>query len=93
MILVVSVVLVFAVTGVAVAVWRSTDALLRARSHSPVVLETKSGETFRGVLAACDARTVVLRNVEVVGAGSSANTVVDGELLVPRTDVKFLQRP
>jgi hypothetical protein len=48
---------------------------------------------FKGLLAATDARTIVLRNVEAISDGPSSNVTVDGELLIPRGDVKFLQRP
>lgn len=88
------------VVGVAVAAllvvvgcWVSTDLLLRTRLKAVVLVELKSGETFKGVLAGCDRRTVVLRNVEAIPSERAAPMVVDGELLIPRLDVKFMQRP
>lgn len=81
------------VSVVVAGVWASTDLLVRRRLKATVVVELKSGETFRGVLAACDRRTLCLRNVESLVDPRAAATVVDGELLIPRPDVKFMQRP
>lgn len=72
---------------------RSVDALLRGRLRHIVVVEVRTGETFRGLLAECDERTILLRNTESVGAADQASILVDGELMLPRDDVKWIQRP
>ena len=63
--------------------------VMRRRRSCPVVLTLKSGEGFKGVLADEDARVLVLRNVEAIDAKPVA---VDGEIIVPWSDVKYLQR-
>lgn len=72
--------------------WRhlSTDRLIRDRRTARVVIELHSGETFRGVLTACDARSLTLGAATQVAA---TEIPVDGDLLLPRGDVKFVQRP
>lgn len=83
-----------ALTGAAAAaVWPSRDRLLRRRMRATVVATLKSGATFRGVLFEIDGRTVVLRNAEAVGADPGTRIPVDGEVLLARADVEFLQRP
>lgn len=88
---------IFAATTVAgatgIAVWPSRDRLLRARMRDTVVATLKTGATFRGVLFEMDGRTVVLRNAEALGADPGKYIPVDGELLLARADVEFLQRP
>jgi small nuclear ribonucleoprotein (snRNP)-like protein len=91
-ILVIPIVAIVLVAGV-VACWWSTDRVLRARRTRRVVVELKSGETFQGVLGSVDARTVVLRNVSALNGPTTVPTAVDGELLIPRGDLKFVQRP
>ena len=63
--------------------------VLRRRRHCPVVVTLKSGGGFKGVLADDDSRTLVLRNVEAIDTKLVA---VDGEVIVPWSDVKYLQR-
>ena len=55
-----------------------------------VLVNTKTGEDFRGVLWAADARYLVLRNAQLLRARESA-LPMDGEVVVPRENVKFLQ--
>ena len=55
-----------------------------------VLVNTKSGEDFRGVLWAADGQYLVLRNAQLVRPRDSA-LPMDGELVVPRENVKFLQ--
>jgi small nuclear ribonucleoprotein (snRNP)-like protein len=77
----------------AVYVARSVDLLIRRQCRRVVVVELRGGETFRGLLVAADARTVLLRNVEALTGAQASATPVDGELLIPRGDVKYMQRP
>lgn len=72
---------------------RSADALITDRRLSRVLVELRDGSTFEGSLVEVDRRTVVLRNVKAIVAVEAAPTPVDGELLLPRGDIKFLQRP
>lgn len=64
--------------------------ILRQRRRKSVLVTTKSEATFRGVLFQVDRHSMVLRNAEVVVAGENP-TVVDGELILPRAEVAFLQ--
>lgn len=77
----------------AVVAFRSVDVLVRRQMRRQVVIELRGGETFRGLLVAVDARSVLLRSVEVLGSPQAETQVVDGELLIPRADIKFMQRP
>lgn len=77
----------------AAVVWPSRDRLIRRRLRDQVVVTLKSGSAFRGVLFEADARSFVLRNVEMLGQGDGVHIPVDGELMVARTDVEFVQRP
>lgn len=79
-----------AMSGVAVC-WPSRDRLMRSRVRDRVVLTLKAGGAFSGVLFDADARSLVLRDAEVV-SGSSQPVPVDGELLVARADVAYFQR-
>lgn len=70
------------------------DRLMRDRLRDTVVVTLKSGASFRGVLFEVDDRTVVLRNAEAFHTGDTgARTAVDGELVLARRDVEFIQRP
>ena len=64
--------------------------VLRRRRHAPVIVTLKSGAAFKGVLADDDSRSLVLRNAESVDDGRPMP--VDGEVIVPWGDVKYLQR-
>lgn len=82
-----------AAAGGFAAAWPSRDKLMRARMRKTVVATLKTGATFRGVLFEMDGRTVILRNAEAIGADPGKHIPVDGELLLSRADVEFLQRP
>lgn len=86
---------VLPVVAAVVAVWwlRSIDVLVRRQMRRQVVLELRSGETFRGVVLAVDGRSITLGSVESLIATQTEPVPVDGELLIPRGDVKFMQRP
>ena len=79
----------------AVVVWwqRSVDVLIHSYARRTVVVELHSGETFRGLLVATDGRSITLQRAEALGAAQTVPVSVDGELLIPRSDVKYLQRP
>ena len=65
--------------------------VLRQRRRSPVVVTLKSGSAFRGVLAVNDRHALVLQSAEALD--KSAATPVDGEIIIPWGDVKYMQRP
>lgn len=81
-------------SGVAVAAtWPSRDRLVRRRVRDTVVVTLKDGQAFRGVLFDVDGRSFVLRDTKVVVADGARQVPVDGELLVARADVAYMQRP
>lgn len=68
--------------------------LLRQRLRRKVIVTLKSGDAFSGVLFEVDPESIVLRDVEAPGAGTRGATVpVDGELLILRCDVAYMQLP
>lgn len=64
------------------------DRLLRLRQRRTVIVTCKSGQSWRGVITGIDRRMVVLRNAEQLGTGPA-----DGEVLIHRADIEFIQRP
>jgi small nuclear ribonucleoprotein (snRNP)-like protein len=71
--------------------YAAQDRLLRRRMKSEVVATLKSGAAFRGVLMDVDPRTLILRNAEILN-GEPKRVVVDGELVLSRVEVNYLQR-
>lgn len=71
--------------------WQSTHGLLVSRLRKEVVVTLKSGSAFRGLLAAADRDAVVLVSATFVKAAEAVP--VDGEVIVLRADIDFLQRP
>jgi hypothetical protein len=71
------------------------DRLMRGRVRTTVVASLKTGSAFRGVLFDVDGRSLVLRNAESLtwGDGDRGPIPVDGELVLARAEVEFLQRP
>jgi len=78
----------------AVVLVRPRDRLLRERLCDKVVVTLKTGPSFSGVLFKVDDRTVILRDTQALEAGLNGDHVaVDGELVLSRTDIDYLQRP
>lgn len=70
------------------------ETALRSRRQRPVIVTCKDGTAWRGVLHETGSRVVVLRNCQVVEAGEDRHaTPVDGELLLQRGDVAYMQFP
>jgi small nuclear ribonucleoprotein (snRNP)-like protein len=67
-----------------------TDTLIREHLLDRYIVTLLSGESFSGLLAQVDDRTVVLRDVTVMSAN---NATVDGELVLRRDTVAYIQRP
>ena len=62
---------------------------LERRARRKVVVTTKSGTSFQGVLHDSDARSLVLCTATLVPDG----TPIDGELVLERADVEMIQFP
>ena len=68
--------------------------VLRQRLREKVIVTTKDGASFSGVLYASDNKALVLRAAEALGAASDqTNVPMDGEVIVLLADVAFLQKP
>lgn len=68
--------------------------VLRSRLRERVLVTTKDGAAFSGVMFESDDKALVLREAEAVGAGENkSNLPLDGEILVLLWDVAYIQRP
>ena len=72
----------------------SRSRVLTSRFRERVLVTTKAGDTFDGVLYSGDDKLIVLKSASAVGAGeNSTNLPLDGEILVYVADVSHIQRP
>lgn len=72
----------------------SRSRILTSRFRDRVLVTTKAGESFDGILYSADNKALVLRQVAAVGAGENKTDLpLDGELIVLLPDVAFIQRP
>lgn len=71
----------------------SRDRLLRNRLREEVVVTMLDGSAWRGVLYAVDDRSVVIRAAESLGAEAGSRGPVDGELILSRSRIDYMQRP
>lgn len=87
--------LIVCALALAVMAWRSTTTgLLIERRRRRVLVTLKTGEAFSGVLFAVDREAIVLREAVAVAYGArSENIAVDGEALILRSDIAYLQLP
>ena len=69
------------------------DWLIRDRLRQKVVVTLKSRASFSGVLFEVDDRSYVLRNAQALDPGGAGVVPVDGEVVLARADIEFLQRP
>lgn len=79
-----------AVVLVAAAWWlthRSTDRIVAAQVRRRAVVTTKHGPSFVGILCDADPRALVLAQAESL----EEQAALDGELLILRADVAFIQ--
>lgn len=68
--------------------------MLSSRFRESVVVTTKAGRSFAGVLYSADDKALVLRNATAVAAADDRSDLpLDGELIVLLADVAFIQRP
>ena len=81
--------------GSAGVLWyRSTHGLLATRAKRRVLVTLKTGEAFSGVLYASDRDCLVLRDATAIGfARDATNVPVEGEALILRGDVAYMQLP
>lgn len=95
MTIVLAVVLVVVLIVAAGWAWHSsTTGLLVDRRRRQVLVTLKTGEAFSGVLFAVDRDAIVLREAVAVAFGPrSENVAVDGEALILRVDIAYMQLP
>lgn len=74
-----------------VGLFDSRDRLLNDRLRERFVVTLLDGASFDGLLWDVDEHHLVLRDARTVSAQGSA--AVDGELILPRDGVAYLQRP
>lgn len=70
---------------------RRSERALQSRMRQRVIVTTKTGESFSGVMFERDALMLVLR--DAVHLQPNAQVPVDGELLVPWAEVAYVQSP
>lgn len=67
--------------------------VLSSRLRERVIVTTKTGDSFAGILFSHDSKAIVLRSSEALGAGDrGTNLPLDGELIVLLPDVAYIQR-
>jgi len=69
------------------------DRLVRHRVREDVIVTMRSGEAFRGVLHDVDGRSFVLRDAKALTDASARPVPVDGELVLDRAQIDYMQRP
>lgn len=68
--------------------------VLTSRFRDRVIVNTKSGAAWAGVLYSCDRMALVLRAASAVGEGENRTDLpMDGEVIVLLADIDFIQRP
>lgn len=68
--------------------------ILSGRLRDRVLVTTKTGESFDGILYSHDHKALVLRQVAAVAAGENKTDLpLDGEIIVLLPDVAWIQRP
>lgn len=71
----------------------SRDRLLRSRLREEFIVTMSDGSGWRGVLYAADDRTIALRGVTSMTSQDGQRRPVDGELILERSHISFMQRP
>lgn len=66
--------------------------LLTERLRERYVLTLHSGETFDGLLVDVDERTVVMQDTSALGKDGAA-IPIDGQVILERATIAYLQRP
>ena len=91
------------VVGIATLVYQRQQHLLAAALESAnepslvvlrrVVVNLKSGTAITGVVTTETAERLILKSAAVIEPGASAPTPADGEILVDRDHVDYIQAP
>ena len=68
------------------------DRLLKSRLREVFVITLDDGSAWKGLLYAVDDRSLILRDAEAL-TSEQAGVLVDGELVLPRDRVAYMQRP
>lgn len=72
----------------------SRSRVLSSRFRERVLVTTKDGASFDGILYSADKTALVLRGASAVGQGENkTNLPLDGEIILLLADVAWLQRP
>jgi small nuclear ribonucleoprotein (snRNP)-like protein len=91
---VIAVVLAVLLFGAATLLWlEGRGGLLAGRLRRRVIVNLKDGQAFGGVLFDADRDVVILRNAESINGRDDRNLPVDGEVVILRSDVAWLQLP
>lgn len=75
------------------AVSNRRDQVVRSRVRAEVIVTMKTGEAFRGVLMQLDGRSLVLRQAKALTDASARPVPVDGELILDRAQIDYMQKP
>ena len=68
------------------------DRLLKSRLREVFVITLDDGSAWKGLLYAVDDRSLILRDAEAL-TSEQPGVPVDGELVLPRDRVAYMQRP
>jgi small nuclear ribonucleoprotein (snRNP)-like protein len=70
------------------------NRVIKTRLRDKVLVTTKDGAAFAGVLFEADDKALVLRNAQALGAADDkSNVPLDGEVLILLADVAYIQKP
>jgi hypothetical protein len=83
--------LLISLAAVSVAAILTSESGLRSRVKRRALVSCKDGQTFSGVLWSTDRGCLVLKQTSLIGNDAAA--AVDGEVLILRADVAFIQFP
>ena len=68
------------------------DALLRRHIRTRYLVTLDNGEAFDGIAVEADERHLILADAHAVGP-SGERTKVDGQLWLPRINIRYMQQP
>lgn len=68
-----------------------TDRIVKRLMRTKFLVTTKDGQTWEGVLMDADPSTFLLVEAALV-AGDGTRTAADGQILISRSDVAYMQR-
>lgn len=67
--------------------------IIRNHLRRRAIVTTHDGQGFSGVLYDADTEAVILREAEALDLADGTRVAVDGELLILRTEVAYIQLP